>query len=67
MDTDRLLKALFDFQRFENNPALQRELDRVEERHLTRELSGEELEMVSAAGSPLLQQPLQSKERSGFV
>ena len=52
MDTEKLLAALFDYQRFEADPALQRVIDEVEERLLGEELSDDELGMLSAAGDP---------------
>ena len=55
MDTERLLKELFDLQRFERDPALQRVTDETEERWIGEELSDDDLKMLSAAGDPYLQ------------
>ena len=55
MDTKKLLTELFDLQRFERDPALQRVIDEVEERFFGDELSEDELSMLSAAGDPYLQ------------
>ena len=44
------LKTLFDFQKFEGNPALQQVIDSVHSRYAVRELSMDEMEWVSAAG-----------------
>ena len=65
MDTDKLLAELFDYQRFERDPALQRVIDEVEERLLGKELSDEELGMLSAAGDPYLQAP-DPKKKEGL-
>lgn len=46
------LKALFDYQKFEGNPALQQVIDSVHARLSVRELSMDEMEWVSAAGVP---------------
>lgn len=48
------LKSLFDFQKFEGNPDLQQVIDSVHARHSVRELSLDEMEWVSAAGTPVL-------------
>ena len=45
------LAALFDFQRFDGNPKLQRVIDDVHARYAARELDLDEIELVSAAGS----------------
>ena len=55
MDMEKLLTGLFDFQRFESDPALQSVIDEVDARYSGRELSDDELEMFSAAGDPYLQ------------
>ncbi len=47
-----LLKSLFALQRFAENPELQRVIDEVHARYARRELSMEDLEYVSAAGTP---------------
>ena len=46
---EKKLKALFDFQRFSKDPRLSRLIEETEERR-ERELSEEELSLVSAAG-----------------
>ena len=46
------LKALFDYQKFEGNPALQQVIDSVHARYSVHELSMDEMEWVSAAGIP---------------
>lgn len=46
------LRAMFDYQKFENNPALQQVIDSVHSRWAVRELSMDEMEWVSAAGTP---------------
>ena len=46
------LKALFDYQRFEGNPALQQVIDSVHSRHPVQELSLDEMNWVAAAGVP---------------
>lgn len=48
------LKQLFDYQKFEGNPELQRVIDSVHNKYTARELTFEEMEMVNAAGSPEL-------------
>lgn len=56
------LRTLFDFQRFEKNPNLNRVIDDVESRYglgqvsSIRKLSDDELDMVIAAGIPPLEQ-----------
>ena len=49
---EKKLKALFDFQKFEGNPALQNVIDSVHSRYSSRELNLDELEWVNAAGIP---------------
>ncbi len=49
---ERKLKSLFDFQKFEGNPALQGVIDSVHSRYSARELNLDELEWVNAAGIP---------------
>lgn len=44
------LKSLFNYQKFERNADLQRVIDSVHSRYASRELSLDEMEMVSAAG-----------------
>ena len=47
------LKALFDYQKFEGNAALQSVIDSVHSRYAVRELSMDEMEWVNAAGVPV--------------
>lgn len=54
METGRSLTELFDRQRFERDPALQRVIDEVEERYFGEALSDEQLQAVTAAGEPCL-------------
>ena len=46
------LRKLFDFQKFEGNPALQEVIDATHSRYAVQELSLDELEWVAAAGVP---------------
>ncbi len=46
------LKTLFDYQKYEENPALQSVIDSVHSRYTARKLSLDELEWVAAAGMP---------------
>lgn len=46
------LKALFDYQKFEGNTALQQVINSVHSRFAVQELSMDEMEWVSAAGVP---------------
>ena len=46
------LKTLFDYQKFEGNPALQSVIDSVHARYAAKELSLDEMEWVAAAGTP---------------
>lgn len=48
---ERKLKALFDFQKFEGNSALQSVIDSVHSRYTVRELSLDDMEWVNAAGT----------------
>jgi len=64
METGSLLTELFDRQRFERDPALQRVIDEVEERYFGEALSDEQLQAVTAAGDPCLQAHT-PKERDG--
>jgi hypothetical protein len=57
MSMEELLARLFDFQKFEKEPALQSVIDEVEARYFCAELSDDELCMLSAAGDPLSQPP----------
>ena len=49
---EKLLKDLFDLQRFARDPALQAVIDEVEERYGIRALTDDELEGLAAAGDP---------------
>ena len=60
---ERKLTKMFDYQKFEKNADLERLIDSVHSRYGIRELSMDDMEMVSAAGVPDL--PLiESKEDS---
>lgn len=48
---EKKLKALFEFQRFENDPKLKSLIEETENRY-QRELSDDDLWMVNAAGVP---------------
>ncbi len=48
---EKKLKALFDFQRFAGDPRLSRLIEETEERS-EKELSDDDLSLVSAAGEP---------------
>lgn len=48
---ERKLKNLFDYQKFEGNPALQSVIDSVHSRYPVRELNMDEMEWVNAAGT----------------
>lgn len=63
MDMEKLLGALFDFQRFERNEALQSVIDEVGTHRLTP-LTDAELESVSAAGDPFSQMPDRNQKDS---
>ena len=52
VDLEDLLKALFEYQSFEQNGELQGVIDRVHTRYGTRMLSDEEADWVAAAGMP---------------
>ena len=56
------LRKLFDYQRFEQNTALQEIIDAVHARHDKQELDMDEMETVYAAGQPVVL-PGQKKER----
>lgn len=47
---ENILKALFNYQKFENNTELKKVIDSVHGRYASRALSMDELEMVAAAG-----------------
>ena len=55
MDMKKLLAGLFDFQRFEKNPALQSVIDEADVRLSGEELTDDALEALSAAGDPFTQ------------
>lgn len=57
MDMEKLLAGLFDLQRFEREPALERVLLDTEARYFSQELSDDALRMVSAAGDPFVRTP----------
>ncbi len=57
MDMEKLLTGLFDFQRFERDPALKSVILDTEERYFGEELSFDTLRTISAAGDPALQAP----------
>ncbi len=50
---EMILESLFAYQRFAENRELQRVIDSVHARHARRELSMEDLDCVSAAGTAL--------------
>lgn len=52
MDVQKLLRELFEFQRFEKEPALQSIIDETGKRYLSTELSDNDLSKLSAAGDP---------------
>ena len=62
MNMEKLLAGLFDFQKFEKEPALQSVIDEVEARCFGAELTDDELDTLSAAGDPFSQPP-DPKER----
>ena len=49
---EKKLKQLFDYQKFEGNSDLQLIIDSVHARYGVKELSMDEMEFVSAAGTP---------------
>lgn len=57
MDTEKLLKELFDLQRFEQEPTLQSVLDEVEARYFGEALTDDTMHQLSAAGEPFSQSP----------
>ena len=48
----KTLEQLFDFQKFEGNRDLQKVIDSVHARYAKKELSLDDMEWVSAAGTP---------------
>ena len=60
---EKRLKQLFDYQKFEGNSDLQLIIDSVHARYGVKELSMDEMEFVSAAGTPdALKKKEQGKE-----
>ncbi len=57
MVMEELLKRLFDYQKFERNPALQRVIDETAARYESRALSDEDVSGLFAAGAPDSQVP----------
>ncbi|MBR5961644.1 MAG: hypothetical protein IKZ98_11710 [Clostridia bacterium] len=51
---EKKLTQLFGYQRFAENKDLQQVIDSVHAKYAARELSFDEMEMVSAAGTPEL-------------
>ncbi len=49
---EKKLSLLFDYQKFEQNPELQRVIDAVHARLSKRGLSDDEADLVAAAGQP---------------
>lgn len=49
---DAMLKRLFDYQRFDGNPALADVIGAVHARYAARELSLDEMGLLAAAGVP---------------
>ncbi len=60
MIMEAALNRLFDYQSYETNPALEAIINAVHSRYAGRELSLDDLDMVSAAGVP--ETILQTKE-----
>ena len=55
MDVQKKLWELFEFQRFENDPALKSIIDETEKRYFGTELPDTDLSKLSAAGDPYTQ------------
>lgn len=55
MDVKKKLRELFEFQRFENDPALKSIINETDERYFSTELSENDLSKLSAAGDPYTQ------------
>lgn len=55
MDVKKLLGELFEFQRFENDSALQSIIDETEKRYFGTQISDTDLSKLSAAGDPYTQ------------
>ena len=54
---EALLKRLFDYQKFERDPALQRVIDETAARYESRALTDEDVSRLFAAGDPDPQVP----------
>ena len=59
---EKELSRLFDFQKYEENAALQQVIDAVHARYARRELDLDDMEWVNAAGSPEVQLRRNAKE-----
>ena len=63
---EKKLSLLFDYQKFQQNPELQRVIDQVNARFSKRKLSDDEADLVFAAGQPetalLRKKPQKDKE-----
>lgn len=64
---ERTLKQLFDYQKFDNNPELERLVDTVHSRYANRELSIDDVDQVFAAGVTGLPPKDRKKEKTGNV
>ena len=64
---ERTLKRLFDYQKFDNNPELERLVDTVHSRYANRELSIDDVDQVFAAGVTGLLPKDRKKEKTGNV
>ena len=60
---DNLLKNLFEYQKFEEQPELQRIIDGVHTRYAMKELTADDLEYVAAAGSSDIYRKNKQQER----
>ena len=67
MDAEKLLRELFELQRFESDPALKSIIDETEERYPFGELSDDIMSTLSAAGDPYtrITEPRKRKKDSG--
>ena len=61
---ERKLSALFEYQKFEGNPALQSVIDSVHSRYAKRELSLDEMEWANAAGTPFVRPDRKDDDKS---
>lgn len=59
---ENVLKALFDFQRFDQNAELQHVIDSVHNAHARRQLELDEAEWIAAAGTPGVSQEIKKTE-----